>query len=165
MQNFRNLWYRLSETCIKLLYYLYNITIILPIYWLSTFYDTDNACRVFFRSDRSPESYPCELRHYGFSVRLVGPAPSYKIAANPSNDLMGSTSGSGTYNYGESVQISANPNDCFHFTQWSDGNTDNPRTVIVDGNATYTAEFSPNQYIITVVSDDENQGTVSVEKN
>ena len=133
-------------------------------YWLSTSYDAANACRVFFKSDRSPESYPCELRHYGFSVRLVGPAPSYKIAANPSNDLMGSTSGSGTYNYGESVQISANPNDCFHFTQWSDGNTDNPRTIVVSDDATYTAEFTPVQYTIKVESADESQGTVSVEK-
>ena len=134
-------------------------------YWLSTSYDADNACRVFFKSDKSPESYPCELRHYGFSVRLVGPAPSYKIAVNPSNDLMGSTSGSGTYNYGESVQISANPNDCFHFTQWSDGNTDNPRTVTVNSDATYTAIFKAEQYTIYVESADETLGTVSIEIN
>lgn len=134
-------------------------------YWLSTSYDAANACRVFFKSDKSPESYPCELRHYGFSVRLVGPAPSYKIAVNPSNDLMGSTSGSGTYNYGESVQISANPNDCFHFTQWSDGNTDNPRTVTVNSDATYTAIFKAEQYTIYIESADETLGTVSIEIN
>jgi hypothetical protein len=76
---------------------------------------------------------------------------------------MGSTSGSGTYNYGESVQISANPNDCFHFTQWSDGNTDNPRTVTVNSDATYTAVFQANQHTITVESADETQGTVTIE--
>ena len=132
-------------------------------YWLSTYYDADNACRVYFTSAKDPESYPKELRHYGFSVRLVGPAPSYKIAVNPSNDLMGSTSGSGTYNYGESVQISANPNDCFHFTKWSDGNTDNPRTIIVEGDATYTAIFEKDTYTITVEPADETQGTVTIE--
>ena len=72
---------------------------------------------------------------------------------------------SGSYECGSTITLTATPSDCAHFTKWSDGNTDNPRTVIVDGNATYTAEFSANQYIITVVSDDDNQGTVSVEKN
>ena len=75
-----------------------------------------------------------------------------------------STSLSQNFSQGTEVKLYAEPIDCNYFVRWSDGNTDNPRTVIVDGNATYTAEFSPNQYIITVVSDDENQGTVSVEK-
>lgn len=110
-------------------------------YWLSTSYDADNACRVYFTSAKDPESYPKELRHYGFSVRLVGPVPTYKIIVNPSNDLMGSTSGGGRYDYGESIQIVANPYKCHQFKQWSDGNTDNPRTITVTSNATYTAEF------------------------
>lgn len=76
-----------------------------------------------------------------------------------------STSLSQNFSQGTEVKLYAEPIDCNYFVRWSDGNTDNPRTVIVEGNATYTAEFSPNQYIITVVSDDENQGTVSVEKN
>ncbi len=76
-----------------------------------------------------------------------------------------STSLSQNFSQGTEVKLYAEPIDCNYFVRWSDGNTDNPRIVIVEGNATYTAEFSPNQYIITVVSDDENQGTVSVEKN
>ena len=132
-------------------------------YWLSSSYDADNACRVFFRSDKSPESYPCELRHYGFSVRLVGHVTTHTIIAKSSDLSMGTTSGSGTYNYGESVQISAIPNGCFHFTQWSDGNTDNPRTVTVNSDKTYTAIFQANQHTITVKSADENQGTVTIE--
>lgn len=76
-----------------------------------------------------------------------------------------STSLSQNFSQGTEVKLYAEPIDCNYFVRWSDGNTDNPRTVIVEGNANYTAEFSPNQYLITVVSDDENQGTVSVEKN
>ena len=132
-------------------------------YWLSTSYDADNACRVYFRSDKSPESYPYELRHYGFSVRLVGHVTTHTIIAKSSDLSMGTTSGSGTYNYGESVQISAIPNGCFHFTKWSDGNTDNPRTVTVNSDKTYTAIFQANQHTITVESADETQGTVTIE--
>ena len=48
--------------------------------------------------------------------------------------------GSGTYDYGTSVTLTPTPADNYHFTQWSDGNTDNPRTVTVTANATYTAQ-------------------------
>lgn len=53
----------------------------------------------------------------------------------------GSASGSGTYDYGTSVQITATPDTGYEFTQWNDGNTSNPRTITVTGNATYTAAF------------------------
>jgi hypothetical protein len=75
-----------------------------------------------------------------------------------------STSLSQTFSQGTEVKLYAEPIDCNYFVRWSDGNTENPRIVVVDGDATYTAEFSPNQYLIAVLSDDENQGTVSVEK-
>ena len=132
-------------------------------YWLSTYYDADNACRVYFTSAKDPESYPNELRHYGFSVRLVG-SPTFAITVNSADSSMGFATGGGTYSSGSTQTIQATPNDCYQFTKWFDGNTDNPRTVIVDGDATYTAEFSPNQYLITVLSDDDTQGIVSVEK-
>ncbi len=48
--------------------------------------------------------------------------------------------GSGTYDYGTSVTMTPTPANNYHFTQWSDGNADNPRTVTVTGNATYTAQ-------------------------
>lgn len=86
----------------------------------------------------------------------------YSFTVNAANC---STSLSQNFSQGTEVKLYAEPIDCNYFVRWLDGNTDNPRTVIVEGNANYTAEFSPNQYIITVVSDDENQGTVSVEKN
>lgn len=66
---------------------------------------------------------------------------------------------------GTEVKLYAHPNECNYFFSWSDGNTDNPRNITVNSDATYTAEFSANQYLITVLSDDDSQGTVSVEKN
>ena len=87
----------------------------------------------------------------------------YTITVNSSNLSQGTTTGGGTYYYGTNHQITATPNDCYQFTKWSDGNTDNPRTIIVNGDATYTAEFLSVQYSIKVESADESQGAVSVE--
>ena len=56
-------------------------------------------------------------------------------------DQNGIVSGGGTYNYGESVTITATPNDGYTFSQWSDGNTDNPRTLTVTEDIELTAEF------------------------
>ena len=56
-------------------------------------------------------------------------------------DQNGTVSGGGTYNYGESVTITATPNDGYTFSQWSDGNTDNPRTLTVTEDIELTAEF------------------------
>lgn len=51
---------------------------------------------------------------------------------------------------------------CGTFLQWSDGNTDNPRSVVVTGDATYTAVFERNQYTITATADNAEQGSVSI---
>ncbi len=64
------------------------------------------------------------------------------VAAN------GTISGTGYYAGGTPVELTVTPNDGYIFTQWSDGNTDNPRTVYVDGDATYTAQFEEGVEII-----------------
>lgn len=40
------------------------------------------------------------------------------------------------------AQISATPNFGYHFTQWSDGNTDNPRTLILTQDTVLRADFT-----------------------
>ncbi|MBR4520863.1 MAG: leucine-rich repeat protein [Paludibacteraceae bacterium] len=57
------------------------------------------------------------------------------------------------------TKTTATANYGYHFTQWSDGNTDNPRTIDPTEDVTYTAEFAPNQYTITLECDAE-QGKV-----
>ena len=67
--------------------------------------------------------------------------------------LQGEVTGAGTYDYGTQVTLTATANEHYHFTQWSDGNTDNPRTISVEGDATYTAEFAIDQHTIAVTCD------------
>ncbi len=84
----------------------------------------------------------------------------YTITVNSSNPALGSASGGGTYNYNSNISISATPNYGYHFTQWGDGNTQNPRNITVMQNATYTAQFAVNSYAVTVNSNSDVMGTV-----
>ena len=86
---------------------------------------------------------------------------SYTITVQSSNPAIGTTSGSGSYNYLTPVNITALPNAGYHFTQWSDGNTSNPRLISVTANATYTAQFAINSYAVGVTSNNSTMGSVS----
>lgn len=96
-----------------------------------------------------------------------GDAPDpdiYTITVLSSNPAMGSVSGGGNFPAGTSTTISATANNGYHFTQWNDGNTSAVRTIVVSGDATYTAYFAQNEvesYTITVLSANESMGTVS----
>ena len=67
----------------------------------------------------------------------------YYIAVTTDDASMGTASGGGTYDYGSVITITATPNEGYEFLNWSDENTENPRTVTVTGNATYKAFFTP----------------------
>jgi hypothetical protein len=54
------------------------------------------------------------------------------------------------------------PEPHYHFVSWSDGNNENPRTVTVLEALSLSAIFAIDQHTITVLSADENMGTVSV---
>ena len=90
-------------------------------------------------------------------------ATTYTLALNVDENStdMGVVAGAGTYVENARVQISAIPNTGYHFTAWNDDNTDNPRTVAMDADKEFTASFAINTYDITVVSANENQGTVA----
>ena len=59
------------------------------------------------------------------------------------------------------IVITAIPAPHYHFVSWSDGNTDNPRTIFPMEASGLTAIFAIDQYTITVLSDNVNMGTVT----
>lgn len=65
----------------------------------------------------------------------------YTITVKANNDNWGTVTGGGRFKDGESTTISAKANDGYRFSKWDDGIRDNPRSVIVTSNATYTALF------------------------
>ena len=66
---------------------------------------------------------------------------------------------------GTELEIHATPNPCNRFVRWSDGNTDNPRTIVIQSNTTLYAEFAPDTFTIRVESADETQGSVNIITN
>lgn len=76
----------------------------------------------------------------------------YTITATSTNPAMGTVTGGGTYNGGATATLTAIPNTGYHFVQWQDGNTQNPRTITVTGDATYTATFAADAAPATVTA-------------
>ena len=83
---------------------------------------------------------------------------SYNVVLT-TNDVMGRVIGSGTYAYGTTITIVAIPNAHYHFVKWSDGDTNDVRTIIVTEDVTLSAEFAANMYELTLIAD-ENAGRV-----
>ena len=81
------------------------------------------------------------------------------------DNVMGAVTGAGSYQANEQVNITANPNLGYRFHQWSDGITTNPRTLVVVGDTTLTAEFEEipaSEYTVSVVVDAEQNGAVQM---
>ena len=68
---------------------------------------------------------------------------------------------SGTYAYGDTIAIQAFPEDHYHFTQWSDGNTDNPRQICIEEDKSLTAFFAIDTHTVTLMPNDNLRGTIT----
>jgi hypothetical protein len=66
--------------------------------------------------------------------------------------------GAGEYQHGQTANISATPNEGYHFVKWSDGVTEATRTITITDNVTLTAEFAINVYTVTLTAEN---GTVT----
>ena len=91
---------------------------------------------------------------------LFGPA-IYTISVSSANSAWGTVSGGGSFDYGQSTTISATASTGYHFTQWNDGNTSNPRTILVSGDMNLVASFAPNVYNVTVLTNNSNWGSAT----
>ena len=91
----------------------------------------------------------------------VVPVTYYTITTNVSPSGAGTVSGGGTYPEGASVTLTATANSGYTFDHWNDGNTQNPRTITVTGNATYSATFTQDTYTITTNANPPAGGTVT----
>jgi len=97
----------------------------------------------------------------------AGFAPNqYTVTAVPNDASMGTVTGSGTYDYGTTATLTATPNTGYGFRGWSDGNTSNPRNLVVTGDISLTANFSDDtsaitEYTVTLTVNDPAMGTLS----
>ena len=83
---------------------------------------------------------------------------TYSITTNAEH---GTISGNSSAEYLDQVTLSVSSDYGYHFTQWSDGNTDNPRTIVLTKDTTFTAEFAKNTYTISTTSTNPEWGTTA----
>ena len=67
--------------------------------------------------------------------------------------MHGEVIGAGTYLLGNTATLTVIPNEGYQFVTWGDGNTDNPRTLVVTQDTTLTALFEVLTYNVTVTCD------------
>ena len=85
---------------------------------------------------------------------------TYYITKNYDSN-QGYINGSSSGEYLDNITLTAEPNYGYHFVQWSDGMTDNPRTLVLTQDTVLIAEFAPNNYTISTLSNDIERGTTS----
>ena len=91
---------------------------------------------------------------------------NYTISTSVLNNDYGTIMGGGTYLKGTEISLIATPNEGYAFVKWLKdneeftGNIDNPLTIIIVENVTYTAVFD-RIYTITTNSSNNNYGSVT----
>ena len=82
----------------------------------------------------------------------------YNIEVETDDASMGDVTGSGSFTCDTEVVLVATPNDGYRFLTWNDGNEDNPRTIVVAGDSTFTASF---RAIKTITATADEGGTIA----
>ncbi len=90
----------------------------------------------------------------------AGPRAVVSVATNPANG--GVVSGGGLFFAGTNATLQASANPYWNFVDWSDGDTNATRTIIVPAsNVTFTANFAMQLATVFVATNPANGGTVS----
>ena len=121
-----------------------------------------NTGREFLQWNDGNTDNPREIVVYQDSTFIASfGSLQYTVTVESNHPEWGNVSGGGTYNYGEIIGIAATPNLGHVFMGWDDGNTDNPREIVVTEDVTYTAIFELQTCVITTEVTPEGAGTVS----
>ena len=99
--------------------------------------------------------------HTGETIYVIGNnSVRYNIKMTSADTKMGIAIGTGKYDKDETAEIVAIAYYGYHFTKWSDGNTENPRFVNVISDSTFTAEFEVNNYSVLAAANEKEMGKV-----
>ncbi len=77
---------------------------------------------------------------------------NYNVLAAANELAMGTVEGAASYAYLSRTQLKAVPNDGFKFKEWSDGETANPRNILVYSDTAFTAVFVSSE--VTAIGDE-----------
>ncbi len=75
--------------------------------------------------------------------------PIYTVTLSVNDETMGTVAGAGTYENDETATLTATANEGYAFYAWSDGSTENPRTVTSETTleATFYAFYNGHHYV------------------
>ncbi len=119
-------------------------------------------CRFISWSDGNTDNPRTLLLTHDTNLQAQFVINTCHLECQSADSTMGMVSGSGTYNYMMQVPILATAFANYHFVQWSDGVTTNPRLVSLTSDTLLLAYFEPEPtYTITVTSSNTQQGTVT----
>lgn len=88
------------------------------------------------------------------------------VTLTPQDDVViaNTITGSGNYNHGAEVTLTATPATGYEFVEWSDGETANPYTFTATKEVNLTATFQKKSYTVTIVKEATNQ-TIAIDGN
>jgi hypothetical protein len=111
----------------------------------------------------NPTSITLSTATPDWTVRAVF-IPTYTITVSANPPGGGTVSGGGTYAEGTEATVTATPNACYRFVNWTENgtevSTDASYTFTVTGNRTLVANFAPIQYTVSVSASPTVGGTV-----
>ena len=111
-------------------------------------------CVVFVPKGSYLEYKDLNSSWYEFKNILELKGKEYTITINVNDEKMGSVKGGGIYEETSKIVITAIPNKGYHFVQWSDGNIENPRTIVVNEDIELTAIFEKSSTPVNNLKDD-----------
>ena len=97
--------------------------------------NTDNPRHVW-ADNLTFTAYFAEVEYYTLDVSANFPA-------------MGTVTGGGSYEEGSTVTVTATAEEGYHFVQWDDENTDNPRTITMNDDVIMEAQFAADVVVPT----------------
>jgi uncharacterized repeat protein (TIGR02543 family) len=106
--------------------------------------DTTGTMNPFTKIMNGNKTYTANFAINTYTLAVnASPAAGGSVSRNPSQ---------ATYNHGTSVQVTATPAVGYTFTSWSGDTTgtNNPFTVVMNGNKSYTANLALNSYTLAV---------------
>lgn len=110
-----------------------------------TSYEYDNLYRLtkVTYSNGTSVSYTYDALGNRTSKKVTGgtTVTTFPITTNVTPSGSGMVTGGGTFAEGTNIELHAVANAGYEFSKWNDGVTDNPRTVTVTKDMSYTAQF------------------------
>jgi hypothetical protein len=94
----------------------------------------------------------------------ISASNTYHVTVSSNNTTMGAVTGSGDYAKNSVLSVGAIANTGYHFVQWNDGITTNPRSITLTQDTNFTATFvssAQTTYSVNILSNSSVMGSIT----